>query len=260
MGETPVLEVGPASREKNKLIHCFGFWERRGFRYFVNVWRKDRGYRDLFHVEAYALSGWPSLSLQICHGKWTLHIGLYILSLYLSIPGKYRDYGKDRTASVSFYGGALSWRIWCDPMGWSSETPKWRDGYLNFVDLFLGRRKCTHTLVEEREVLIPMPEKAYPATAKLENWVWKRPRWFAKRIKRVSIDIPGGLPFAGKGENFWDCGDDATYAMTTGECNSITDGVGELVKSMLRRRVKNGGWSDYNWSRPATPHTQEAGK
>lgn len=218
--------------------------EKRGYRF----WWYVRGVNFLT-VETSWFSGSLGAGLQILHGKWTASLRLGVASVYVSIPGKYRDYGKDRHIDVSAHNGGVWWHLWVDPHSWSSKTPKWRDGNFNFVDFVLGRRDCTHTLIEERDVLIPMPEKAYPATAKLENWVWRRPRWFAKRLKRVTIDVPGGIPKAGKGENSWDCGDDATFGLTTGECNSIPDGVGHLVTIMLKDRVKYGGWSDWSWKR-----------
>jgi hypothetical protein len=138
--------------------------------------------------------------------------------------------------------------------GWSREVPKWRHGSFHPLDTLLGRTNCEKKVLEERQVLVPMPERAYPATAKLMEYAWKRPRWFAtKRMKRVEIEIPGGIPHAGKGENSWDCGDDATFGITTGECRSIPEGVGILVGDCLRTRVKNGGWSDYEWKRSPEP-------
>lgn len=221
--------------------------ERRSYRFWWYLRSKN-----FLTVETSWLSGSLGTGISIMHGKWTARLCIGLASLYVSVPGKYRNYGEDRECTISFRGGALWWSFWCDPMSWSSKTPKWRHGNFNFVDFALGRRDCSHSLIEERNVLVPMPEKAYQATAKLEAWVWRRPRWFAKRIKRVTIDIPDGIPVAGKGENSWDCGDDVTFGLTTGECNSIPAGVGQLVTSMLERRVRYGGWDDWSWKREAT--------
>jgi hypothetical protein len=94
-----------------------------------------------------------------------------------------------------------------------------------------------------------MPEGAYQGTAKLVLYEWSRPRWFTKRMKRCEIRVPAGIPHEGKGDNSWDCGADATFGMTTGECSSIPQGVGLLVGSVLRDRVEYGGWGDRNWNK-----------
>ena len=95
------------------------------------------------------------------------------------------------------------------------------------------------------------PEGTYQAHAVLEELVWSRPRWFKERMTRVDFEIPNGIPHAGKGENSWDCGDDATFGMSTGECKSIPEGIGKLVGSCLQTRIRYGGWGDYEWKREA---------
>lgn len=173
------------------------------------------------------------------------------LSFSTNVPRRLR-LKRDRTLfKLSLHGGSIWWECWSDPMGWSSTDPKWQRWSFSFVDFLLGKSSCETRTIEEREVLVPMPEQAYPARAKLVEYSWSRPRWFTKRVKRVEIDLPNGIPHAGKGENSWDCGDDATFGLTTGECNSIPEGVGILVGSCLRTRVKYGGWGDYAWSREA---------
>lgn len=166
--------------------------------------------------------------------------------LHINLPWRLK---RDRTIGIRFHSGAVWWTCWVDDNEWNSRRPKWRQGSLNFVDFLLGRAKCTTTVLEERSVLVPMPERAYPALAKLMLYEWKRPRWFALRRKRVQIDIEEGIPFEGKGESSWNCGPDATYSITTGECSGIPEGVGILVGSVLRSRVKYGGWRDWSWQR-----------
>jgi len=96
-----------------------------------------------------------------------------------------------------------------------------------------------------------MPEKNYPAHAILADWTWTYPRWFSKTIRRCEIKIPGGLPHEGKGENSYDCGQDATFSIAT-KAKTIPEGVGQLVGSVLKDRVKYGGWGDYNWTKLKT--------
>lgn len=182
--------------------------------------------------------GW-GISLAIPPVAGWLHIGL---PRALSLK-------RHRQVQVSIHSGGIWWTFWRDWRGWSSDVPRWREGNFNVVDFLLGRRKCTTRDLEMREIVVPMPERSYPATAKLVEYTWRRPRWFAKRVNRVQIDVPEGLPHAGKGENSWDCGDDATFGITTGPCRSIPEGIGILVGSVLERRVRYGGWSDFVWSR-----------
>src|SRR5690606_25314615 len=71
---------------------------------------------------------------------------------------------------------------------------------------------------------------------------WKRPRWpFATRIRRVQIDMDKDeqIPVMGKGENSWDCGEDATYGITVA-ADTIEAGVAKLVESILRSRRRYG--------------------
>jgi hypothetical protein len=129
------------------------------------------------------------------------------------------------------------------------DDPWWWHQYFDLGDIFFGHTTCAKEVLEERNVLIPMPEKSYESTAKLMLYTWTRPRWFSKSLKRVEIDVPEGLPHEGKGENSWDMGVDRTFGMITDECHSIAEGVGKLVGSVLNRRVRYGGYGDWNWQK-----------
>lgn len=232
-----------ALRERPKLFWSHQSIEKRSFRW----WSYIRG-KDALSIELAWLTGSFRIGVSIIHGKWTTGLCVGLASLYVSVPGRYRNYGDDREIAISFHNGGMWWSFWTDPMSWSSKTPKWRHGNFNFIDFALGRDKCEHDTIEARDVLVPMPEKAYPAKAELQRWTWRRPRWFAKTIMRVSIEIDGGIPLPGKGENSWDCGDDATFSITC-MAKSIPEGVGILVGSVLRDRVRYGGWSEWVWKR-----------
>ncbi len=217
----------------------------RNFRWWL--YHKDK---TVFSIEAAGLTGAFGIGLG-AEEDWTASLRFGLASLYISFPiKKFRGFDDAREISISLHSGSLFWRFWTNPMSWTSDTPRWREGSFNFADFFLGRTKCEHRDLEARDVLIPMPERAYPASAKLQEWTWKRPRWFMRKVVRVEIEIPDGIPFPGKGESSWNCGDDATYSISTGPCRSIAEGVGILVGSVLRDRVKNGGYSDWTWKRP----------
>lgn len=213
-------------------------------------WLYGPKHRSIGKLEISWFSNLYGLSFNVDDEDWTASLQLGLVGLYLSIcPTRRLVLRKAREVGIRFHGGAAWWKLWTHRDEWTSTTPRWRDGNFNLIDFLLGRSVCTQTMIEAREVLIPMPEKAYWANAELIEFCWKRPRWPARKMLRCSIDIPGGIPHAGKGENSWDCGDDATFGMTTGKCASIVDGIGQLVTSCLRTRVKNGGWSDFNWTR-----------
>lgn len=194
------------------------------------------------------------LAISAGRGEHSLkfHVAIpYLFSFYIKFDGILPS-GYPRELSLKVHGNALWWSLWCDPWGDTRPTPRWRDSCFHFDTFFLGKSTCTRTTLEERDVLIPMPEKAYPAHAKIELFEWSRPRWFTRRMKRCHIDVPGGIPHEGKGENSWDCGVDATYGITTGECKTIAQGVGILVGHVLHDRVRYGGYDDWNWTKATT--------
>jgi hypothetical protein len=126
------------------------------------------------------------------------------------------------------------------------------------LDVLLGRMRYSEQVVEERAVIVPMPEGAHAAHAKLLRASWKRPRWpFAHELNRVTIDVPEGVPVPGKGENSYDCGPDAIFG-TTVTARTIEDGVGELVASALQTRRRRGARPDYN-ERETRPAGGEVG-
>jgi hypothetical protein len=135
------------------------------------------------------------------------------------------------------------WSLGADDMGWSSGTPKWRHGAWHPLGHFM--RQGEPVVVETREVLVPMPERSYKAIAKLERSRWgfgKLPRVFDRIDYHVDIEMQPGeqVPVPDKGENSYDCGEDASFAMSC-PASSIEEGIGKLVASALRDRYRRGG-------------------
>jgi len=120
---------------------------------------------------------------------------------------------------VSFFNWGLHWDIWKFDWGWSHKMPKWMDGHIDFADLVLGRMKYTEKVLEERDMVIQMPEGEYKAKGKLVSAIRKRPRWFGKPDLSITVDIPKGIPHQGKGENSWDCGTDGLFGYGYGGDN-----------------------------------------
>jgi len=140
-------------------------------------------------------------------------------------------------------------RLWVYPWVHPDGGGRRRTVLVDWADLFLGRERYTQVVLEEGvRVEIVMPEGTYHGTASRHLATWKRPRWpWAKRLTRVEIDVPGGVPVPGKDENAWDIDDDAIFG-TTVVAETIEAGVEKLIASAMRDRRRYGGGEDW---RPA---------
>lgn len=136
-------------------------------------------------------------------------------------------------------GGLIArWELWANPMEWSSKDPKWKHGHIDFLDVLLGKPTRTERQVAKQQTKIPMPEGAYDAVVEVIDNVWARPRWPVSRSFKTShIDVDIGIPHEGKGENDWDCGEDATFGLSC-PASSVPEAVGKMVESVLRDRMK----------------------
>jgi hypothetical protein len=168
------------------------------------------------------------------------------LSLYFGLEGvlshdwMYKNFKyEDREIYVAIHDWTIWWSFWRDGNGWSSKESKWRVGSFHIDNLFLGKMTYKRQVLSEHNVMIPMPEGQYPATIKLCEDSWSRPRWFTKRVRRADVNLQIPIPFPGKGENSWDCGDDAIHGMTTGARN-VEDAIAAVVKSVLKSRRRHG--------------------
>jgi hypothetical protein len=146
-----------------------------------------------------------------------------------------------REIGVQFFSGTIWLRLWHDPMESRSNDPWWWEMRVNIPDLFLGRQKHSEETLETREIIVPMPEGSYTGRCTMKLETWKRSRWFAKRLVRAHIDMNAGqgIPFPGKGENSWDCGEDATWGMCTGAKDTV-EAVAHLFESVMRDRTRYG--------------------
>lgn len=161
---------------------------------------------------------------------------LVMISISVSTQKNWRS--AEREIDLSIHDWAIWWKLWGDPWGWDSHTPRWRDGNFNLPDFVLGKTRFQKELIETKDVIVPMPEGPYPATAKLERCVWKRPRWFAKVRNNVWLEIVNGIPHEGKGENSWDCGEDGLFGIGG---SSYEDAIANAVESVLTDRRRYNG-------------------
>lgn len=197
--------------------------------------------------------------------EWSIAIGAYLFSFWLSVDVPWKAYwewhkarwkyeemafGVDwNMADGAVSGGFLHWQWWAPMHSWSSTTPKWRDGTFHPLDWLLGRHVMTDRDIESGEFEIPMPEGNYPCTIRLYESTWKRPGWFIPhRVRRADIKMVVGVPHPGKGENSWDCGEDACSSMTT-PASSFAEAIGSMVASTMRQRLNYGS---KHW-RPENP-------
>lgn len=210
----------------------------------------------------------PSINVKAAAGPW--------LSFKIPIPGKLRDrlaalvlrgvpherYDDADVFEVSFHHGSVWWSIGHTPDSWSSKTPRWRHGSWNLVNALLGETKRTREVLEVREVDVPMPEGTYKWTVEMVEDTTTRPRWpWPKTWHGVEAKAKDGqqIPFPGKGENSYDCEDDAIYALS-GEGRTIADGVTKVVGAVLRSRLKYGGTLSFPRVAKVKPPSHALGK
>jgi hypothetical protein len=205
------------------------------------AWRWGRAWWGPFHAEWRAFTKDFGFKVHHLGGAFTI---FFQFGLYTLVVGfRELSFFSSNETGISWRGedGTLCLDVLTRTGEWRSRDPWWRKGiHINVPDLLLGRAKFSTVPLETEEVLIPMPEGCYPATVKMEQSTWARPRWFAKRVVRADIDIPKAIPHEGKGENSWDCDEDATYGLCAPAAN-VEEAIGIVVGSVLRSRRRYGG-------------------
>ena len=186
-----------------------------------------------------------ALAWNFCIGLVNLyfHLDYWPMHNWLSHKIKRRDqkYGNGREIGVSVFEGSVMIDLWNDPMEHRFKDPKWWHIYLVPKDIILGHAKYSERILRTSRVEVPMPEAVYPATVEMQEATWKRPRWpWPLRVIRAEITPDKPIPLPGKGENSWDCGEDATHSMTCCATNE-QEAVAALVKSVLNDRYRHGG-------------------
>jgi hypothetical protein len=165
------------------------------------------------------------------------------MQLYFSYEGGlYRL--PERTIEIRWNDGGFWWSLWHSSYEWKSGTPKWRSGFFDVADFFLGRQQYSSVNLQTVETVVPLPEGPYPATVKLNLDTWKRPRWpWPQTLRRADVETHKPMAIPGKGENSWDCEDDAVFS-TYLVASSVGEAVGKVVGSVLKTRHQRGG---RNW-------------
>ncbi|MDE2104306.1 MAG: hypothetical protein KGL39_44120, partial [Patescibacteria group bacterium] len=148
---------------------------------------------------------------------------------------------EEHEIAISVHDGSLWWSLFHPVHSWESTTPKWRHGSWNPADTLLGRQKFSSRPLSFHRVTIPLPEGNIEGEVRIEQFAWKRPRWPWPTV-RVSSNIKPdrAAVVPGKGENAWDCGDDAIYELSS-PARTPAEAVSAYVRAVLRDRERYGG-------------------
>lgn len=185
-------------------------------------------------------------------------IGLPGFQFYLGFEGifprKWKTYDLGRRIGFSIHDYALWIDVWRDENGWSRDMPWYAKGFhFDPMDFLFGRMKSEHRTIEAREAVIAMPEANYPVKIEIQEWFWKRPRWprwpLKRRLLRAHVEPAKPVPVPGKGENSWDCDEDAIHSSTFC-CETIPDAIAEFTADLLKTRARHGG---INWKPEKEP-------
>lgn len=205
-------------------------------------------------------------SVDGCRGIM-FYIGLYkVANLWLTIeqvpkwllPGHYRQsvihegeivwQPEDRTIGVRIFNWTIWVSLWENQMEWNRTDPWWWRFNINIPDLVLGRDKFTKRELVAGICTVPMPEGGYSAHYTVSEFEWRRPRWPWPRRKTyidIEVDSQHGIPLPGKGENSWDCDDDAAYAIGMELVGTVKDAALHFAHRIVRDRVNRCGREIY---------------
>ena len=87
-----------------------------------------------------------------------------------------------------------------------------------------------------------MPEGDYQDDYSIKRSIYKRPRWRRRVLETMVVDLPVPIPVPGKGENSWDCGDDAIWSVAFNGANtSVEQAMNKVRDGALRDRERYGG-------------------
>lgn len=178
----------------------------------------------------------------------------WLFSFYVNVEGFFPDrlkrwIGYGRQTGVSLYEEYLWINFW-----WSDPAETWGESKNRFPSFHItfdwksflfGKTIYTReTLTDWADIQVPLPEATYPAKARIERQTWRRSRWPGKRVRvYANIESERGIPVPGKGENSWDCGEDAIMGL--GSEPTLAAAVAQYVKSVLETRERYGG--SINW-------------
>lgn len=194
-------------------------------------WHFGKHQNKNIHIE---ISGWnctPSLYWRsdASENEHSFHIGFGIgiwICFDRCLPNSWYPKNYDeKEFSIGIHGNALWWNFWVSEE-WSSWTKNktWRKGSFNYLDKIKGKVDYQRKEVDRRQFLLPFLEGIYNVeviqTARTVKW----PRWPTSRstgweVRAGYYDEKGEwkdkpIPVEGKGENSYDCDEDATWSIS----------------------------------------------
>lgn len=182
------------------------------------------------------------ITLRKSGNKLKFHIGLLLFSMYMS--REFKHYFKRCELSANWFEGTIQLHLFTTDDDWLKNRPWHRNCVsIRVVEWFTGKNECTTVYGEPFEVTIPLPEGSYRGVAKSYIWTAKN-RFRTITHEGFNFDFNPCLPFSGKGENSWDCGDDGLCGFSPS--GTLEECIGKTVTSVLssRKRYGNASWLD----------------
>jgi hypothetical protein len=227
--------------------------EKHGIRWW---WHLRSGKRPAcIAVEFYWWSARFGVTVGTDDDGWNLSLRVPPLAIWISLEGigLWRPMAKhiftwDNNREVwlpdrrEFDVYIADWRVQFTPWGrwgeWRASDSWWIRGLsLDLRRVALGR----HVYEAEELALVPchvpMPEGSYPAVATVQRVTRGYTRWLKRTGQEVQLNIPKGIPFAGKGENSWDCDDDGLFGIGG---DSIDGAIRNAQNAVSERRQRYG--------------------
>lgn len=236
-------------------------WLRLGFNFIIDG--EDQG----FHVSVWAFGLMLTLALEHVIPQWvadrtrawaerraellTARTGRRVWALDLD-PMQ----GRVVTGlSIHFWdedGGEplIFARLWEAPCGANNRGWPWNgDGYswlLQPLSALLGDLERVEEVEHAAEASsIILMEGAYPVTVRCYRSIYRRSRWpLATVIEHAEVKCDGGAPIPGKGENAWDCDEDAIHSTRFAGRQApwtVDEAVSHFREDVLRARERRGG-------------------
>lgn len=224
--------------------------EKHGIRWWLHYRNKA-----CLHVEFYWWSRFCGITVATDDEGWNLSLRLLPFALYVSLEGmglwqprrKFIatwDNNREcwlpdrREFNVAFHDWTLRFTPWGRWGEWARRDPWWIRGVsLDFRRLLLGDRVYHAEELALVPCHVPMAEGNYQAVAKVQRVTRGFQRWFKRTGQEVTLNIPKGIPFAGKGENSWDCDDDGLFGIGG---DSIDDAIRRAQEAVNRSRKRHG--------------------
>ena len=194
--------------------------------------RVERGADEDLHVGLYLgpLRLYAGINNRLLHSLVeTARLGRRVTSLEVSLADRYGE--PENGAAINLRG-----HLWDDD---NTSNAASRAISIDLLDSLLGKVVTSDKqVVDEREVVVPLPEGSFTTKARLVERFDSRPGWPFKRYHRwVEFrETPAVVPTKGGGTSFYNMG--GPWTGITGR--SFEEGTAELVRRVLEQRARYG--------------------